>query len=150
MNDHPKAIGMVISLAMLMAAVDQGCKWLLVHHLLQGETRVLVPHVLDLTYRQNRYAAFSSMQSLSPAMLLGISLVVLVIFTVLIRPYLSRRTGIAAAVLVYGGALGNLIDRIRLHYVIDYLDFHVWPVFNFADACVVVGVGMLDTEHRAR
>lgn len=143
MKDHQKAAGMVILLAMLVAAADQGCKWLLVRHLMVGESSVLVPRVLELTYRQNRYAAFSALPSLSPTMLLAISLLVLVIFTVLIWPYLCRRTIFAAAVLVYGGAFGNLIDRVRLHYVVDYLDFRVWPVFNFADICVVVGVGLL-------
>ena len=42
-----------------------------------------------------------------------------------------------------GGALGNLIDRVRLGHVIDFIDFKVWPVFNVADSCVVVGVVIL-------
>jgi len=134
---------MVSGLAMLMAAVDQLIKWQLVRHFFLGESAVLVPRLLDLTYRQNPHAAFSLLQSLPPAALLAITLVVLVLFSVLIWPYLRTRGGIAAAGLVYGGALGNLIDRIRLHYVIDYLDFHVWPVFNLADASVVVGIGVL-------
>jgi len=45
--------------------------------------------------------------------------------------------------LIIGGAIGNLIDRIRYSYVIDYLDFRIWPVFNLADSAVVVGVGIL-------
>ncbi len=99
---------MVIIVAMLVAAVDQGIKWLLVHHLVLGESRVLVPHVLDLNYRQNQHAAFSQLPSLTPTMLLIISVVVLVLFALLIRPYLRTRTGIAAAVLVYGGAIRQL------------------------------------------
>jgi signal peptidase II len=50
--------------------------------------------------------------------------------------------------LVFGGAIGNYIDRLRFRYVIDFLDFHiqkkyVWPAFNIADMAIVVGVGML-------
>jgi signal peptidase II len=42
-----------------------------------------------------------------------------------------------------GGALGNLIDRIRIGYVIDFLDFQIWPVFNVADIAIVLGTGLL-------
>lgn len=45
--------------------------------------------------------------------------------------------------LILGGALGNLADRIRLGYVVDFIDLRVWPVFNLADSCIVVGVVML-------
>ena len=41
--------------------------------------------------------------------------------------------------LILGGALGNLVDRVLLGYVVDFLDFRIWPVFNIADSCVVVG-----------
>ncbi len=44
---------------------------------------------------------------------------------------------------ITGGAVGNLIDRVRLGYVVDFVDFQVWPVFNIADSSVVVGVGLL-------
>jgi len=44
---------------------------------------------------------------------------------------------------VAGGALGNMIDRIRLGHVTDFIDFTFWPVFNFADTCVVIGAGLL-------
>jgi signal peptidase II len=42
-----------------------------------------------------------------------------------------------------GGALGNATDRLRFGYVVDYLDVHVWPVFNLADAAIVAGAGVL-------
>jgi signal peptidase II len=45
--------------------------------------------------------------------------------------------------LMIGGALGNVVERLRFGYVLDYLDLHVWPVFNLADAAVVVGAGLL-------
>jgi signal peptidase II len=45
--------------------------------------------------------------------------------------------------LVLGGAIGNFIDRIRLGYVVDFIDFRVWPVFNIADSAVTIGVIML-------
>ena len=47
------------------------------------------------------------------------------------------------AVLIIGGAFGNVVDRLRFGYVVDYIDTHVWPVFNLADAAVVVGASVL-------
>jgi signal peptidase II len=55
-----------------------------------------------------------------------------------------------ALALVFGGALGNLVDRLHLTYVIDFIDWHVgdahWPTFNVADAAITVGVGLLMLE----
>mgnify|MGYP001572563286 FL=1 len=48
--------------------------------------------------------------------------------------------------LILGGALGNLLDRLRLGYIIDFLDFRVWPVFNLADSAITVGVLLLGIE----
>jgi signal peptidase II len=53
------------------------------------------------------------------------------------------RTHAFAWSLIAGGALGNLVDRLAYGYVIDYLDFHIWPVFNLADACICVGVAWI-------
>lgn len=49
----------------------------------------------------------------------------------------------AAYALVIAGALGNLYDRLRYGYVVDFLDFRVWPVFNVADISISVGVGLI-------
>lgn len=48
--------------------------------------------------------------------------------------------------LILGGALGNLLDRLRLGYIIDFLDFRVWPVFNLADSAITVGIILLGIE----
>ena len=45
--------------------------------------------------------------------------------------------------LILGGAIGNLIDRVRYGYVVDFLDFRIWPVFNIADCAIVIGVIVL-------
>ena len=63
-----------------------------------------------------------------------------------------RKIMVVGLALVLGGAIGNLVDRIRLGYVIDFVDvslyFARWPVFNVADAAIVVGVGLLAFELR--
>ncbi|MBA7624082.1 Lipoprotein signal peptidase [subsurface metagenome] len=55
-------------------------------------------------------------------------------------PRLDNMLGKSALGLVLGGTVGNLIDRLRLGYVIDFIDFDYWPAFNIADSCVTIGV----------
>ena len=57
-------------------------------------------------------------------------------------PQLSR-TYIVAFSLILGGAIGNLIDRIMLGYVIDFIDFRIWPVFNVADSAITIGAAII-------
>ncbi|MDO8636482.1 MAG: signal peptidase II, partial [Dehalococcoidia bacterium] len=72
------------------------------------------------------------------------SAVVVALLVYLIRYHESQPRLVRIALSsITGGAVGNLIDRIRLGYVVDFVDFQVWPVFNIADSSVVVGVGLL-------
>ena len=142
MNKRPHAIGMLILWTLLIAAVDQGIKGLVLATM-QGKSHLIIPGIFSLSYRENTGAAFSMFNEMHIAVLLGLNLLVLVFFIYLIRPYLQARPGQFAAVLVLGGALGNLVDRVVRRHVIDYLDFHVWPVFNLADAFIVAGVALL-------
>lgn len=61
--------------------------------------------------------------------------------------FIKRKTGhplmMASVALIAGGGIGNLIDRMMLGYVVDYLDFRVFPIFNLADICVCTGCGLL-------
>ena len=71
----------------------------------------------------------------------------MIIFSLIIF-YIKKNHGIAKSLqisfgLIEGGILGNLVDRIRIGAVIDFLDFHIWPVFNFADTFIVTGVFLL-------
>ena len=75
--------------------------------------------------------------------LLGINVLMVILFALVVAPYWQKWSGKLAAILVWGGALGNIIDRAFRGYVVDYIDFHFWPVFNFADACVLLGVAAL-------
>ena len=79
-------------------------------------------------------------------------MVVLLIFVFLRHLPKEQKLLRAALVLQLGGATGNLIDRVRLGYVIDFFDLRVWPVFNVADIAIVFGVGLLilDLTRNAR
>ncbi|MBI4347649.1 MAG: signal peptidase II [Elusimicrobia bacterium] len=96
-----------------------------------------------LTYVENTGAAFGMLQ--------GANWFFIVVSTVLLgglywlrtRPEAAGAWPQLAVTLVAGGAVGNLYDRLRFGYVIDFLDFRVWPVFNVADSCISVGAVLL-------
>ena len=147
MNARAGAIGRLVFWTALIAAIDQGIKGIVVATL-PGKSYPIITGLFSLTYQQNEGVAFSMLRNAHIAVVLALNLLVLAFFLFLIRPYLNVRLGRAAAVLVLGGALGNVIDRIVRHAVIDYLSFYIsprlyWPVFNLADAFVVCGVALL-------
>jgi signal peptidase II len=144
-----RGLGLACLAALPVVAADLAIKGLVVRALAPGGSRVvLLPDLLELIYSENRAAAFGLLRTLPPAAFPVLISIVLVIFLVLAWPFLQRATGVVLTALVLGGAIGNLVDRLRTHYVIDYIYFHVgtrfsWPVFNFADTCVVIGIGLL-------
>jgi signal peptidase II len=137
----------ILILIIAIAATDQWIKVRIVDTLALGESRPLLSRVVDITYRQNTGVAFSAFPHASVYVLIALNLLIMGLFVTLMWPRLHKISAQLAIGLVCGGAIGNLIDRIRLHYVIDYLDFHFWPVFNLADASIVIGVGVLLLVH---
>lgn len=139
-NGSAKKISVLLGAALLVIILDQSVKRLVMGTMALGESRPLLPGILDLSYRQNTGAAFSMFHHAPTGVLIALNFLVLGIFVALIYSHLSSRGGVVAASLILGGAVGNLLDRIRLHFVVDFFDLHVWPVFNIADCAIVVGV----------
>ena len=113
------------------------------------ESKNIIGNFLQLTYVRNSGAAFGISLG-SPQIMFAITILVTIILSYLfikgsLRP--STTFGKIAVVLVLGGAVGNLIDRIRLGEVIDFIDMGIghyrWPVYNFADIYVTVGMFIL-------
>jgi signal peptidase II len=129
--------------AALAYLLDRVSKLLVQQHLAGRPPITVIPRVVDLTYTTNSGGAFSLFPQ-HPWIFFTASAVVCAVIIVG-----AWRVGtLPAAIglgLVLGGALGNLTDRV-LHGsgisggVVDFIDFHVWPVFNVADSCVVIGV----------
>jgi signal peptidase II len=120
---------------------------LIVEATLRGEEPVvLIPRVLQLNYTENPGGAFSLFGS-APWLFFGATVVVCTVIVVASRNV--RSLVLAAGLgLVLGGALGNLTDRIvrgpgLSGKVVDFVDFMVWPVFNAADAAIVIGAGLI-------
>ena len=117
-----------------------------VEHALTERPTDLIPGVLTLRYTTNSGGAFSLGQS-APWLFAGFSIVVATLICV---TAFRRRSALASVGLglVLGGALGNLTDRIvrgpgLRGRVVDFIDFHIWPVFNLADAAIVAGALVL-------
>jgi signal peptidase II len=135
------------ALALAVLTLDQWTKSLAVKHLAHESPVPLVGRALYLTYVQNTGTAFGLLSG-AGAYLVAIA-VLAVVFIVGYWGYLGRRSGppnpwlTCGLALPLGGAIGNLIDRIRLGYVVDFIDFRVWPVFNVADSAITVGAFLI-------
>jgi signal peptidase II len=108
----------------------------------------LLPGFLDLRYTENTGAIFGLFHSHTEVFIaLGIAAsVIILVFLYYFPP--ATTAGTVSFALILGGAVGNLIDRIRLHYVIDFISIHLqelfqWPAFNIADAALTVGILIL-------
>lgn len=109
-----------------------------------GESIPVIDPVLHITYVQNTGAAFSMLQG-HPMLLIIFPAVVICIgiIFVLTQSKKFNRIFLVSLSLICGGGLGNLTDRIAQGFVVDMIDFRVFPVFNVADICVCVGCGLL-------
>jgi signal peptidase II len=136
-----RAWRLAAGLCVLVVALDQGAKALVEHNLVPGEdVDVLGP--LSLTLSHNRGVAFGLAGGGGDGLvLLAVAALAFIGFVFARDP---ARPGMwVAAGLVAGGALGNLIDRLRTGEVTDYVDLPLWPPFNLADVAIVAGVALL-------
>ncbi len=132
--------------AALIAAADQITKYLVVRNIALFEDLPLLPGVLGLTHVRNEGAAFSSFRGMQ-----WLFALIFVVFTLAVvyeyfkkpMPFTKLERWCVAA--IYGGGLGNMIDRLRLGYVVDMLEteFMDFPVFNLADCFITCGCVLL-------
>jgi signal peptidase II len=141
---------LAVSLAVLF--LDQWSKGVVTRTMEVHQSKTVVPDLFDLTYVRNTGAAFglfASVDSSLKAILLN-SIAVIVFLIVSAYALRSSHKSIRLQVglaLILGGAVGNLLDRVRFGYVVDFLDFaisgHHWPAFNVADSAICIGVALL-------
>ena len=127
-----------------MLAADQLTKALVASRFLPGESVPLIPKVLQLTYVQNTGAAFGLFKGQQLVFVaVSVAVVAWILWEFRRQQGMASRLNLWAAGLVLGGAVGNLIDRLRLGYVVDFIDVRVWPVFNIGDSAITIGVTLL-------
>ena len=133
---------LLICCAALIAA-DQAVKAWVVAHLALGETAPLLPGLVELLRLHNYGAAWSSFSGMRWLLIAVTAAVMAALVAALVRRQFRHPMALCALTLVLSGGIGNLIDRIRLGYVVDMFHFQFWPsypVFNVADIFVVCGV----------
>ena len=124
--------------AAAVMALDQGSKGLVVSSLCRGESVGVFPG-LDVTNTRNTGVAFGALEGSGTivAVLIVLALVLLIGYFAMNA---GRRLLWLPAGMLLGGALGNLVDRVREGAVIDFIDPVAWPAFNLADSAIVIGV----------
>ena len=128
--------------------LDQWTKYVAEGFLTLGHTFPIINGVFHFTLAHNKGAAFSILNG-SSFIFIAITVFCLaaIIFLISDQGFFKKAFGLEnrdrlvrfSLALVFGGACGNLIDRIRFSYVVDFLDFRVWPVFNLADSAITIG-----------
>lgn len=139
---------MHIIIILLFAVIDQISKYFVDDLLKLSDPVILIENFLRLNYVENRGAAFGILQNQQTFFIIITSVVIAVvaIYRIKVRGFNSFAN--IALDLIIAGAIGNLIDRIRIGYVVDFIDVNFWgfydfPVFNVADICVVIGTFLL-------
>ncbi|WP_411655704.1 signal peptidase II [Anaeromassilibacillus sp. SJQ-1] len=132
------------ALAVVAALVDQLIKRLVVVQLKPVGSMTAIPGLLDFTYLENRGAAFGMLQDQRWFFIVTTGFITILLIAGLFVYKKHSACSIAASILIIGGGIGNLIDRIFLGYVVDYIHVSFFPpIFNFADCCVTVGTVLL-------
>ncbi len=133
-----------ISLIIIIIILDQASKIWAVNQLLPLRTIEIIPNVFHFTYAENTGAAFSILSGKQLFLIVLTAVAMLIMFVYLLRQIKYgvnpvERLGIA---MVIAGGVGNLIDRVRLGYVIDFIDVRLinFAIFNVADAFVSIGM----------
>ena len=138
-----------LAIAAVLIVADQITKWIILERVMVPPRIIPVTDFFNLVLVWNRGVSFGLFSDGDPSqrwILIGVALAVTTALTVWL--WRADRWPVALALgLVIGGALGNVIDRLRFGAVADFLDFHVagfhWPAFNLADSAITVGVALL-------
>ncbi len=134
---------LVFSLASFIFIADRLTKIFISNSFHQGQSVKIIPGIFHITFVLNDGMAFGLLKGFG-VLFITLSVAVIALITV----YVIRRKTMdimlsAGLGLILGGASGNLVDRILLGRVVDFLDFRIWPVFNLADSAITVGAGIL-------
>ncbi|HHY47540.1 MAG TPA: signal peptidase II [Firmicutes bacterium] len=133
----------LLILGVLVVMIDQASKAWVTSGVRPGESIPIIRGALHITHVRNPGVAFGMLAGKTGLIITLVILVGVLAVVLAVRSALSTRVSLAGAAIIAGGALGNLIDRVRVGRVIDFIDLRVWPVFNLADVAIVVGAGLV-------
>lgn len=123
--------------------IDQISKYYIQSTMSLGASIPVVADIFHITYILNPGAAFGILEN--QRWFFIIIAITMIGFTIYLYPKFKNEHWIMriGTALLLGGAIGNLIDRIKTGYVVDFFDFRIWPIFNIADIGIVVGVSLI-------
>ena len=136
----------MLLIAATIAATDQLTKWLVMFYLQRDESYIVISSFFNVVRWTNTGAAWGILQDRNLVLTVISVITILTLYLFRHSFQFNRTLGRVALSLIVGGIVGNLIDRVRLGHVVDFLDFHAgrhhWPAFNVADAAICVGVAL--------
>jgi len=144
-----------VILVLVIVGLDRWTKWLIDSRLLLNQTISIIDGFFNITYVRNTGVAFGILDSASlPLKSVGLAVLsigaIAGVLTYSWRTPINQKLLHVALSLILGGAVGNLYDRIRYGYVIDFIEVYFrnfrWPSFNLADSAITVGVALLALE----
>ena len=133
---------MIFIIVLAILSLDQLTKVLVTKNLLYNQSIPVIKGIFYITLIHNRGAAFGILKNQVPLFIFtSIFAIILIYFE--LKNNRHKKSYSVYLSLILAGALGNLIDRLFLGYVIDFLDFRIWPVFNVADSAITIGAILL-------
>jgi len=142
----------IVFIALLVAALDQFTKLIVQRFLSEGQEKILVDGFFRFVCWHNTGAAWSFLRGRNGWLAVVAVIAVVVLFASKHHFYAHTALGQAAFGLIFGGIFGNLIDRVRVGYVVDFIRFYLdqrggseigFPAFNVADSAICTGVGLV-------
>jgi len=134
---------LICAIVICIIFLDQASKFFILQSLTLNEPVTVIGNVFYLTLVYNTGAAFGIFKNQTIFFI-----IVSVMAIIAIAVYIKKKTKVfflrdIALALILGGAISNLVDRVRFGYVVDFLDFRIWPVFNLADSAITIGTFLL-------
>jgi len=134
--------------ALSIFLIDQIIKFYILKHLCLGQEIPVIKNIFSISFVTNKGIAFGLFSNSNfPFVLISIAVLVCMtlVFISFNKDAISKKARVWIKIaygLILGGAFSNMLDRIRIGEVIDFLDFHIWPVFNIGDSAICVGAGI--------
>lgn len=138
-------IAITAIVAVLLVAIDQVSKLLVLNNLKDADPVTVIDGFIQFRYVENTGAAFGIFSNNTWALSVFTGIVIILGIIFLATGKLKNKVEYAAVILMLAGGVGNLIDRVFRHYVVDFIEytFMDYAVFNFADICVTVGAVLI-------
>lgn len=135
---------LVLIFSLLIVAADYVIKLLVINNLKPVGSVDVIPGLFSLKYVENKGAAFGMLANARWIFIVFTIIIIIALIIIIVKKKINSKLFNVSAILIIGGGVGNLIDRIFYGYVVDYLSISFFPpVCNFADYCITIGAVLM-------